>query len=106
MSTKVTDLEEFLDEIWRPYWPAHPDVGPRRTPSTPENYREGLKRMGRRRHSLDETLGQLRAHRGTEWERMVIGRIAKVGYWFPAYIDHPLVRYIQQRVAEQHQQEK
>lgn len=99
MSAKVTDLEKFLDEIWLPYWPSHPDCGPRKG-NMPESYRDGLKRMGRKRHSLNETFVQLSTHQGSDWERMVIRRIRGVGYWFPDYIDHPLVRYLQQRIVE------
>ena len=105
MSTKVTDLDEFLDEIWRPFWPAHPDCGLGR-PATrfasrmPESYAEGMNRMGRKRHTLDGTLDELRTHQNTEWHRMVISRIAACKFWFPGYIYHPLVRYIEAQIVE------
>lgn len=105
MSAKITDLDQFLDEIWHPYWPSHPDCGPRREAngwgdSYPENYRQGLERMGRKRHTLKETLEQLREHDGTEWHHRVIGRIAKVGFWFPHYVQHPLVDYLEAQLGE------
>lgn len=100
MSTKITDLDKFLDEIWHPYWPSHPDCGPRQKTngwgdSYPENYRQGLERMVRKRHTLNETLQQLRDLEGTDWHRMVIDRLAKIGFRFPKYIQHPLVGYIE-----------
>lgn len=105
MSAKITDLDLFLDEIWHPYWPSHPDCGPRREAngwgdSYPENYRQGLERMGREPHTIDETLQQLRELEGTEWHRMVMNRIAKIGFHFPDYIQHPLVEYLTQQLGE------
>lgn len=105
MSTKVTDLEKFVrEEIWAPYWPSHPDCGPGRpktrfTSRMPENYTDGLKRMGRKRHTVDETLEQLQAHQGTDWHNMVIGRIYRIGFRFPKYIQHPLVDYLKQQLG-------
>lgn len=99
MSTKVTDLEKFVrEEVWRPYWPSHPEAGPRLSPSTPEPYQHGLKRLGRRRHTPMETRNHLLEHRDTEWHRMVIGRLARIGFWFPTYIVHPLVDYLDEEM--------
>ena len=106
MSTKVTDLEKFvLEEIWRPYWPSHPDAAPRTEPTRwasaqTEGYETGLKRLGRKRHTINETLEHLQAHQGTDWHHMIIGRIYRIGFRFPNYIQHPLVDYIKQQLGE------
>ena len=101
MSTKITDLDKFLDEIWQPYWPSHPDFERHEGTTFPESYRSYLRRKGWKRHGLMRTLDQLKSH--PEWSDMVIGRIAKVGFWFPTYIDHPLVHYLRERIEEHNQ---
>lgn len=101
MSTKITDLDKFLDEIWNPYWPMHPDFERPNGQGFPENYRSYLRRKGWKRHNLMSTLDQLKSHH--EWSEKVIGRIADVGFWFPSYIDHPLVHYLRKRIAEHNQ---
>lgn len=94
---RVTDLETFAEEeIWSPYWPMHPDAD--QTSRGPERYREGLKRMGIRRHSLDDTLLHLREL--PNFRERVINRLGAIGIVFPAYVQHPLADYIKEQIQE------
>lgn len=93
MSTKVTDLEEFaFAQIWRPYWPMHPDAPPHVAGTTPESYGDRL------RHTLTETVKTLQDN--PAFREAVIGRLWRMSICFPAYVNHPLAEYIKQQVKE------
>lgn len=93
---KVTDLEKFaLEEIWSPYWPAHPDSNSR--PGNLETYRDHFN--GRLNHGIDETAQELSDH--PEWRGLVIGRLAAIGVRFPSYVQHRLVRDVLAYIEEQ-----
>lgn len=84
---KVTDLEKFaFENVWRPYWPMHPDAGPRSATGTPERYED---RFGKKRHTLMQTLTMLQEN--PDYRACVIGRLAAIGVRFPEYVKHPLV---------------
>lgn len=80
----VTDLERFsLEEVWRPYWPLHPDYDEKRLMTPPMN--------------LERTAREL--VRSSEWSDLVIDRLAACGVSFRPYVVHPLVDVIRARVA-------
>ena len=71
---KVTDLEAFcLSHIVRPYADKlgiikRPEVLP---------------------FSLDEVVTRLSA--GGDWPDLVLGRLSELRFWFPSYVQHPIV---------------
>jgi hypothetical protein len=86
MSKRVTDLEKFaLEEVWRPY-------------QTLMGYEKRLERLP---VSLEET-AKLLVVDETGWSKCVLDRIAAIGFTFPSYVQHTLVRVIQaaQRVRK------
>ena len=94
MSEKVTDLEKFVFEhVWRPYWALHPDAN--NTSGNPERYED---RFGKKRHTLMQTNTFLRENH--EYRAHVIGRLARIGVWFPDYIKHPLVSNVRDWIDE------
>jgi len=96
---KVTDLEKFAyEDVWRPYWPAHPDAGPRDFASgTPETYEKRFGRGGLK-HTLMQTLTLLEENR--EYRHLVVGRLSAIGVQFPDYVKHPLVDAIKIWIRE------
>lgn len=90
LSLKITDLEDFVEkEIWMPYLPMHPEFGNR--DNDIHDYRKIAKKMS---SQFDETIENLNKHK--DWSDHVIDRIFAVGYWFPDYIQHPLVEKIKE----------
>lgn len=74
---KITDLEQFaLEQIWRPY---SKTAG---LPSRPETLPVDLM----------ETTARL--SQKSDWSDRVLGRLAGLGFWFPSYIQHPLVEFL------------
>jgi hypothetical protein len=76
MPTKVTDLEKFaLEQIFRPY----------------QNMVEGLgeKRLTILPMSLDEV--PVFIEKNLEWWKLVRNRIVRCKFYFPSYINHPIV---------------
>ncbi len=93
MSEKITDLEKFaLEHVWRPYWPMHPNAGPRQANGTPERYGDKL------RHTLMQTLSALQENR--EFREAVLSRLSGIGVFFPGYIKHDLATYITRKLQE------
>lgn len=76
---KVTDLEKFtLTHIYRPYWSI---IGEG----------DNLKRLGGA-YKLDNALERL--NENLRWANFVLGRIKAIGFYFPDYIQHPLVSFL------------
>jgi len=72
---RVTDLDKFaLEEVWRPY----------------QSMMGHEKRLERLPMSLDDTAALLRSDQ-TGWADLVLDRVRRIGFTFPAYIHSPLV---------------
>ena len=82
MSHKITDLEKFvLENVYRPYAPVL-------IPGYMEQPRREIPKTWR----LHNAVEMLEAN--PEWRELVMDRITRCNFRFPAYIDHPLVDYI------------
>lgn len=79
---KITDLEEFvLYNVYLPYQNMIPGK---------EERKEAIQLNDI--FNLENAIPLLFEHK--EWRDLVIGRILKCGFFFPPYINHPLVNYI------------
>lgn len=79
MRRRVTDLEKFaLEEVWRPY-------------QSRMGYDDRLDRLPM---TLEET-AKLLVTDDTGWSKLVLDRIAAIGFSFPAYVQHHLVNVIE-----------
>lgn len=77
---KVTDLELFcLEQIYRPYQLSL-GIGDKRLERLTKDF------------SL-ETARALLIHK-KDWSKLVLERLSNCGFWFPDYINHPLVRFL------------
>ncbi len=86
MKKKITDLEQFASEqIVRPYQTMIPGFGKE-------------KRLKNSPYSLGELKDYLNQYDlvtpYSEWAKLVLDRIYRVGFYFPNYIQHPLVDVI------------
>jgi hypothetical protein len=82
---RVTDLEKFsLEDIWRPYQNQEPFTFEDRLMSAPYN--------------LGDTLRFLQED--TPWSRCVLDRLRGIKPTFPAYIQHPLVDFLREKIKE------
>jgi hypothetical protein len=77
---KVTDLEQFvLEQIYRPYQLSL-GIGDER-----------LERLNKE-YNLETARGLLIKKK--EWARLVLSRASRCGFYFPDYIQHPLVKFL------------
>lgn len=77
---KITDLEKFAEsDIYKPYKSMLDDRY--KTISTPIP------------RDLEHSVYHLMCV--PDWRKLVVGRIKRIGYKFPTYINHPLVEYLQ-----------
>lgn len=94
LKNKITDLEDFVEkDVWMPYLPIHPEFGSENNDI--HDYRKIAKKMGSK---LDETINHLDKY--DDWASHIVDRISKVGYWFPDYIQHPIVDKLKKLIAE------
>lgn len=78
MARRVTDLDKFsLEEIWRPY-------------QTKAGFSE--RRLEKPPLDLDGTAAVLA--KDSEWSRAVLDRARACKFYFPSYVQHPLVDLI------------